>query len=166
MQLLNISRAKQLIERCCPDIQVKTINPITEGWVFHIFDVNDEFIFRFPRRSDGTEQLEIETKLLPILAKEIPISIPLFEYTCEGTDDKASDFVGYRKIHGVPLSKEDIQAGDSLEIARQLAHILTKLHAFPLEQVHEIQVPNLSAAKWHQEYQNLYSQLQGFSYKP
>ena len=64
--------------------------------------VDDEWVFRFPRRSGVEEALEVEIALLPALAAALPVAVPSFEYV-----SRSPLFVGYRVIRGEPLVDED-----------------------------------------------------------
>jgi len=64
--------------------------------------VDDDWVFRFPRRPGVEEALEVEIALLPLLAAALPVAVPSFEYV-----SRSPLFVGYRMIRGEPLVDED-----------------------------------------------------------
>ena len=94
----------------------RTILEIDEGYDFEVAVVDDEWVFRFPRRSGVEEALEVEIVLLPALAPALPVDVPTFEHI-----SRDPLFVGYRLLRGAPLVDED---GDGV-----LA-FLSALHAF------------------------------------
>src|SRR4026209_2038744 len=59
-----------------------TIVEIDEGWDFHVAIVDDEAVFRFPRRSGVEEALEIEIAVLPAIADALPVKVPSFDFIC------------------------------------------------------------------------------------
>ena len=79
-----------------------TVLEIDAGYDFEVAIVDDEWVFRFPRRSGVEEALELETLLLPVLAPSLPVLVPAFEYVSHDPF-----FVGYRVIRGEPLVGED-----------------------------------------------------------
>ena len=79
-----------------------TILEIEDGYDFHVVIVDDEWVFRFPRRSGVEEVLELEIAVLPALAPALPVDVPSFEYV-----SRNPLFVGYRMIRGQPLVDED-----------------------------------------------------------
>lgn len=79
-----------------------TILENDEGYDFEVAIVDDDWVFRFPRRAGVEEALELEIKLLPALASTLPIAVPSFEYV-----SRDPLFVGYRLIRGEPLVDED-----------------------------------------------------------
>jgi aminoglycoside phosphotransferase (APT) family kinase protein len=79
-----------------------TVLDIEDGYDFQVAIVDDEWVFRFPRRSGVEEALELEIAVLPALAQVLPVNIPSFEYVM-----RDPLFVGYRLIRGQPLVDED-----------------------------------------------------------
>jgi aminoglycoside 2''-phosphotransferase len=79
-----------------------TILDIEDGYDFHVVIVDDEWVFRFPRRSGVEEALELEIAVLAALAPALPVDVPSFEYV-----SRSPLFVGYRLIRGQPLVDED-----------------------------------------------------------
>ncbi len=94
----------------------QTIVEIDEGYDFEVAIVDDEWVFRFPRRAGVEQALEVEIALLPELAGALPVDIPSFEHV-----SRDPLFVGYRLIRGSPLGAED---GDGVR------EFLEALHAF------------------------------------
>ncbi len=81
-----------------------TILEIADGYDFHVAIVDDEWVFRFPRRSSVEEALELEIAILPRLAEALPVDVPSFEYI-----SRYPLFVAYRLIRGQPLVDEDAE---------------------------------------------------------
>jgi len=67
-----------------------TIRTIDDGYDFEVAIVDDEWVFRFPRRTAVEEVLELEIALLPALAPALPVDIPSFEHV-----SRNPLFVGY-----------------------------------------------------------------------
>lgn len=146
------------IEKCFPQLQICSIKPNEEGWDSFVFEVNDCFIFRFPRRPDQEVYLKREILLLPQLAKILSVRVPKFEFVCQGNAECAP-FVGYRKIEGVPLTSDLIKSIQSDHLAQHLSKVLTELHRFPLQEALQSKVPYVSPIEWRQEYRNLYARV-------
>ena len=94
----------------------RTLRWIDEGYDFEVAIVDDEWVFRFPRRAGVEEALEVEIELLPVLAPALPVAVPVFEHV-----SREPLFVAYRTIRGTPLVNED---GDGMRA------FLEALHAF------------------------------------
>lgn len=94
----------------------RTIVEIDVGYDFEVAIVDDEWVFRFPRRAAVEEALEVEIVLLATVAPVLPVDVPSFEYI-----SRDPLFVGYRLIRGEPLIDED---------ADGVRAFLKALHAF------------------------------------
>ena len=79
-----------------------TILEIEVGYDFEVAIVDDEWVFRFPRRFGVAQALELELVLLPAIAPALPVDVPSFEHV-----SRDPLFVGYRLIRGEPLVDED-----------------------------------------------------------
>jgi aminoglycoside phosphotransferase (APT) family kinase protein len=75
---------------------------IHDGYDFEVAIVDDEWVFRFPRRRGVEEALELELALLPALAPALPVAVPSFEHV-----SREPFFVAYRLLRGRPLADED-----------------------------------------------------------
>jgi aminoglycoside phosphotransferase (APT) family kinase protein len=75
---------------------------IEDGYDFQVAIVDDEWVFRFPRRLGVEEALELEIAVLPELAPALTVDVPSFDYI-----SRDPLFVGYRLIRGHPLVDED-----------------------------------------------------------
>ncbi|MGH3079208.1 MAG: phosphotransferase [Gaiellaceae bacterium] len=93
-----------------------TILENDEGYDYEVVVVDDEWVFRFPRRPGVEETLEVEIALLPALAPALPVAVPVFEHV-----SRDPLFVGYRVLRGAPLVDED---GDGVRA------FLESLHSF------------------------------------
>jgi aminoglycoside phosphotransferase (APT) family kinase protein len=80
----------------------RAILEIDDGYDFEVAIVDDDWVFRFPRRPSVEEPLELEIALLPALAPALPVDVPSFEHV-----SRTPLFVGYRLIRGEPLVDED-----------------------------------------------------------
>jgi aminoglycoside phosphotransferase (APT) family kinase protein len=93
-----------------------TILEIDVGYDFEVAIVDDEWVFRFPRRAGVEQALELEIVLLPVIAPALPVDVPVFEHI-----SRRPLFVGYRLLRGEPLVDED---------ADGVRAFLEALHAF------------------------------------
>jgi aminoglycoside phosphotransferase (APT) family kinase protein len=75
---------------------------IDDGYDYEVALIDDEWVFRFPRRGGVEEALRMEVALLPLIADALPVAVPRFELV-----SPAPAFVAYRLIHGRPFVDED-----------------------------------------------------------
>jgi aminoglycoside phosphotransferase (APT) family kinase protein len=126
-------RFRLLVRRHLPDFRIDSFEPIGRGWDSAAFEVNGEWIFRFPPRPETEAGLRKEAALLPELAPSLPAPIPRLEIVVRNDDF----FVGHRKLDGGPL-RVGLPA-----VAEQLGGFLSALHAFPVVRAAELSVPTL-----------------------
>ncbi|MBA2728982.1 MAG: aminoglycoside phosphotransferase family protein [Parachlamydiaceae bacterium] len=109
-----------------PNLTINSIKLISSGWDNLVADINDEWIFRFPRSEVYILIFERDKKLLDLLHKQIMMMIPIYEYVGVHTS-----FVAYRKIPGKALHKNTyltLPVETRQQIADTLALFLTQLH--------------------------------------
>ena len=114
--------------------EIETVNIHDDGEDFLVLEVNDGWMFRFPRNSAARKALQCERSFLPGFQRLSPIPIPNIRFSNK-------DFIGYRKIEGVQLTPRLFNTLPSVirkRIARQLGCFLTSIHRFPMEQALEI----------------------------
>jgi len=93
-----------------------TMVEIDDGYDFEVAIVDDEWVFRFPRRTQVEHGLEVEIALLPAVAPVPPVAVPAFEHV-----SREPFFVAYRLLRGSPLVDE---------AAEDVRAFLEALHAF------------------------------------
>ena len=141
---------KNIIESCFQQLQIRTIVPLLEGYDSFVFDVNDEFIFKFPRRKNLNKQYATEVYLLQYLEdqQQSLLNIPKVVYNWLGGDIYPLRFYGYQKIAGIPLEKKHLNPQISDNIAIQLAQCISSLHAIPVANLKNTLVPYYEISQW------------------
>jgi aminoglycoside phosphotransferase (APT) family kinase protein len=109
-----------------------------EGCDSCAFDVNGEWVFRFPKRADVEAQLAIEARMLPRLAERSPLPVPVFSFLGCPSAAYPYRFAGYRKLPGVPgFGLDASEAG----VIATIAGFLSWLHGFPAREAEAQGVP-------------------------
>src|SRR5262249_27737904 len=132
-QIIDASIVGRIVESQFPELTPVTAAYVGEGYDSIAFDVNGEWVFRFPKRADVEQQLQLELRVLPLLAPRVRLPLPSFRFQGRPSTLFARSFAGYRKLPGVPGIS--VAFGDRLppEIARQMGRFLSALHACPIE---------------------------------
>ena len=101
---------------------------------FLVIEINDAWMFRFPRQEFSRKAFAVEKAFLSKFNPISPLPVPNYLYAGNG-------FGGYRKICGSSLSIELFQnlSGSSQErIAQQLGQFLSTIHNFPIDEAKRI----------------------------
>ncbi len=152
LSAVDVSLYRRLIQVCFPQISMHSVEPILHGWDCVAFEVNGEFIFRFPRRPSGAAELEKQVLLLPELAEVLPLAVPRFEFVANGSQPWDKRFVGYRKVRGEPLTSGLLESVRFPHAAADLSHFLSELHRFPVSRAVELKAPDADPAGWRGQY--------------
>jgi aminoglycoside phosphotransferase (APT) family kinase protein len=124
-----------------PDLRPVRAAYLDEGWDSVVYVVNDDWIFRFPKRAEVAVTQDVEGLLLPRLAPRLPLPIPVPSRFGVPTAALPLRFHGYRKLAGVPAIELPLDGVDAPACAQQMARFLTALHAFPPDEARALGVP-------------------------
>ena len=139
---------ERLIVRSLPGVPTGKIRVNTEGWQNVVFEVGDQFIFRFPRTARNARELAIETRLLERLAPVLPLSVPDPIVVGRIPETKGWPFMGYRRIPGQPEDWDRVSPVLRHKIAEDLAPLLQKLARFPTSLALRLGVRGGGPSKW------------------
>ncbi len=120
------SELKNLLGVQFPDLKIQSLRFLKDGWDSCAYEINQNLIFRLPKRQEVSERLGAEISLLPILKQKSEILVPEFMYLGTPSHIYPFQFVGYSKLIGVDQSKAKVRI-DHEEI-RRIANFLQALH--------------------------------------
>jgi aminoglycoside 2''-phosphotransferase len=151
---------RRIVEQCFPSLHIRSFTAAPKGWVQYAFEVNGEYIFRFPQGVEGKRQLAVETRLLPEVGRVLSLPVPQFEFVWNGDEPYDKPFAGHRKILGVPLATKDVGSAAAKHLAQQLGTFLSELHSFPTGQAERLRVPRYTPSQWRKEFTTLFARVQ------
>ncbi|MEM3730245.1 MAG: aminoglycoside phosphotransferase family protein [Candidatus Bathyarchaeia archaeon] len=144
---------KQLLSKIkaeFPEIKWKRHRVITQGWDYYIVILDENIVFRFPKRpSDLRFRLYDEVCLLRYLRNKVDVGVP--EYTHVFRDKSAA---GYKLLSGVelkPYQYKRLLPDEKEMIARKIANFLSVLHATPKTIIKKCSVPTEKYVKRYNE---------------
>lgn len=122
---------------------------LKDGPATAVFEINEDWIFRFARRGLTAKQLQLEKQFLPLFEAVSPIPVPKIVY-------RGDDFLGYQKIPGIALTATVLnsvpqQARGS--IAQDLGRFLTTLHGFSFSHDDLVEYPYRGSNFWEEVWQ-------------
>ncbi len=123
----------EAISAAWPDIHIGSARLQAHDGEFNdILVVNEELIFRFPRRSENIPAFLREIKRLLKLEPILPLPVPRPIFDSGPATRLGQVFMGYRLIPGQPLDVEALEVPENEDLlqilAEQLAGFLTALH--------------------------------------
>jgi aminoglycoside phosphotransferase (APT) family kinase protein len=139
---LSTTQVAEIIRRQFPDVSITSVSYLGEGCDSSAFDVNAQWVFRFPKRGDVEEQLLLEFRVLPLLASHSPIPLPAFCFHGHPSAVFPRHFGGYPKLPGISGIQLDPETTPFAELAPVLAQFLSCLHAFPVQAAAGVGVPH------------------------
>jgi aminoglycoside phosphotransferase (APT) family kinase protein len=132
----------RIIEEQFRELSPATVVYLSEGTDSSVFEVNGEWVFRFPKRADVEQQLLVERRILAVLSDGSPLPIPAFSFHGQPSPEFPRSFVGYPKLPGVPAIQIESAEVPPLHLAPKLGRFLSWLHSFPASEAARCGVPN------------------------
>ncbi|MCR8634756.1 phosphotransferase [Paenibacillus radicis (ex Xue et al. 2023)] len=140
-QIVTNDVALELISKQFPELVPLTIKLIGEGFDNTVYQVNQQYVFRFPRRSIAVDLLLVECALLPhLFSLGLPLMVSEPVFFGKPEERYSWPFVGYRFIEGESPGAATVD--QRMQSARPLAQFLSILHRFPVEKAKELGVQN------------------------
>ena len=143
---LDAAQVASIIRSQFSEILPTTVVFLGEGCDSAAFEVNQHWVFRFPKRADVDQQLAVESRVLPVLAEQSPVRLPVFSFHGQPSDAFPYRFVGYRKLPGVPAIQVDERTMPVESWAPTLGRFLSWLHRFPVSEAEGLGVPRQDVA--------------------
>jgi aminoglycoside phosphotransferase (APT) family kinase protein len=135
---VSLDLAGKLIRLQFPEIELKVIKQLGEGFDNTVIQINGEFVFRFPRRPIAVTLIQVENQLLPSIAGTLPFDIPEPVFFGKPSTIYPYPFTGYKIVKGhLPVEGS---VANKIESAKRFAHFLKVLHSFPVEKARSLGV--------------------------
>jgi aminoglycoside phosphotransferase (APT) family kinase protein len=135
---VSLELAGKLIMLQFPEIELKEIKQLGEGFDNTVIQINGQFVFRFPRRPIAVTLIQVENQLLPSIAGTFPLAIPEPIFFGKPSTLYPYPFTGYKMVKG-HLPVEGSKA-KKVESVKRFARFLKVLHSFPVEKAKRLGV--------------------------
>jgi len=106
---------------------------IGQGWDNWAFLVNDEFVFRFPRRKLAAELIQAELKCLGSIRPFAAVPVPDPIFVGAPTAEYPYPFAGYRMLPGIPACQVAWTDEDRAKLASPLGLFLAQVHRITID---------------------------------
>lgn len=133
-RLVTPQEACELLAEQFPQLRVNTIELLGSGWDNTAYLINDELVFRFPRRQIAVSLLETENKFLPTIQNILPMPIPNPKWIGKPSKSFEWPFSGYKLLKGKAACSANLSREERLNLAKPLAEFLRVLHDIEITQ--------------------------------
>jgi aminoglycoside phosphotransferase (APT) family kinase protein len=138
---LDATQVATIVRLQFPELAPTTVAYLGEGCDSAAFEINGQWVFRFPKRPDVEQQLVLESRILPLLGKDSPLRLPAFCFHGRPSEAYPYHFVGYPKLPGVPAIQVDASAIPLESWAPTMGRFLSWLHRFPVGNAAQLGIP-------------------------
>ena len=83
-----------------PGLSVQSAAVLGEGWNSRVYLVNNDLVFRFPKRSEQWVELDREIKFLAFAADRLPLRLPRYVQVLRESTGATFGYAAYRYISG------------------------------------------------------------------
>jgi aminoglycoside 2''-phosphotransferase len=118
------------IEEENPGLTVRSASMIGEGWTSRAYVVNDELVFRFPKRREDWDELEREIAFLGSAADDLPLAVPRYVHVAPDSLAATHGYAVYRYLSGHAMDTHVLTAETRSTAADAIARFLRALHTF------------------------------------
>lgn len=127
------SLARELVGEQFPEVEQRSLRLLGAGWDNTVWLVDEEWVFRFPRRSMVIPGLENEIAYLPRLAPLLPLAIPVPTHVGRPSEAFGWPFYGAPFLPGSELAEADLDDEARAALGRPLGEFLRILHSLELD---------------------------------
>jgi aminoglycoside phosphotransferase (APT) family kinase protein len=127
---ITVAEAQHAVRSC--GLAADDVRIVAAGWDNTIVRVDDDWMFRFPRRSIALPGVDREIALLPQLAPQLSLPIPVPEHT--GVfGEPPWPFWGARHLPGTELKVAGRTDEVGVAVGRALGRFVAELHDLPAD---------------------------------
>lgn len=120
--------ARALIDEQFAQLRPVALEHFGTGWDNAAFMCNGRYVFRFPQRAVAAPLIEMEAAILPLIASELPASIPVPRFRGTSARSYPWAFAGYEMLAGQTGCSLQLDATIRSNLAAPLANFLRRLH--------------------------------------
>ncbi len=127
--------ARRLVASQFPALATLPVRAFGEGWDNVAYLFGERWVFRFPRRAISAALIGTELRVLPEIAPQVPLPIPVPRFAGAPDQGFAWPFAGYERLPGDALSRSYLDEGVAKRAAHDVGAFLRALHSIDPEAV-------------------------------
>ena len=120
--------AAAMIDAQFASLRPARLVPIGDGWDNTAFRVNDDWVFRFPRRAIALPGLGAEADVTPRIEADLPCAISATHFTGTPSAEFPWPFIGTRYVPGTSAHRRRLDDAARTALAAPLGAFLRALH--------------------------------------
>lgn len=110
-------------------ISIRSARFLGEGWNSRAYLVNDELVFRFPKRPEHWEELEREIAFLTFAADDLPLAVPRYVQVAPDSPAAEYGYAAYRYLRGHAMDADALSREQLAAAADTIAAFLRAMHS-------------------------------------
>jgi hypothetical protein len=111
-----------------PELVIRSSIPIGEGWTAVAYRVNDELVFKFPKRHAEWEELDREIAFLSHARTCLPLPVIEHLHRVRHSAGAPNGYIVYRHLPGRAVHPDNLSPRTRSALAATLAGFLRALH--------------------------------------
>ena len=115
-----------------PELDLRSVRRLAEGWDNSVWLVNKRYAFRFPHREIAVPGFRRELDVLPKLPA-LPLPVPRPVFVGQPTDEFPWPFFGSELLQGVETGEARLDDAARIDVGLVLAQFLRELHVVELD---------------------------------
>ena len=123
---LSLTKVARIVEENA-ELQVSSVKKLGEGLDYQTFLVNENWVFRFPKRY--SDQYDPKSEQLLLRTLELSTAIPNIDFIWQHPQGYPEVISGHRFLRGTALERFSSDEVNQASLAHQLATVLTELHS-------------------------------------
>lgn len=109
-------------------LSVESVRYLGEGWKSHAYLVNNELVFRFPKRLKQWEELKREIRFLSFAIDRLPLAVPRYLHQAPESSAAPYGYAVYPYLRGDATDINLLSHEEKAEAAESIATFLKALH--------------------------------------
>jgi aminoglycoside phosphotransferase (APT) family kinase protein len=134
--------ARKLIAAQFPEINIDSFKYLGEGWDNKVYLINNELVFRFPRRHDcAIACMQKEIGIMSQLARHLPVAVSFPIHIGQACDEYPHPFAGFHYLQGKAINEIGLESLVDGDFPEKYAEFLKALHSVPIENI-DAEIPD------------------------
>ena len=147
---------KEAIRKALPNASIRRLRFVEIGWQCIVVVADNAIVFRFPRARENVSDMEMELRLLPLLARHLPCPIPVPLQVRPPLAADGMPFMTYKIVPGKRTNWRAFTPRERAMFLGDLGRVLDALAEFPIGCALSAGVEDHRSPAWMLEFRHYY----------